>query len=237
MKSPERASVISMRSSPERPCPRDAPWRAPVATQHRPAPRRRTGRARAAQNVLGQSALLGGAGHAPCLLETHDSVLGGGVTLLGGLLEGGQVQMEPGARRRPRRRPPRRTGKFSECPRRRRGVRDVLIFSNMAVTSQMLGAFGAPIVFCRHLSYISTIARSIFRISREKIYRPPRHPRPFTAHHRCRRALPAIAALQLSSRALPFQDIVALGVGRARKGPIRRDRVGALCSGQHGLSE
>ena len=50
------------------------------------------------ENVLGQSALLGGAGHAPCLLETHDSVLGGGVTVLGGLLEGGQVQMEPEAR-------------------------------------------------------------------------------------------------------------------------------------------
>ena len=74
------------------------------------------------ENVLGQSALLGGAGHAPCLLETHDSVLGGGVALLGGLLEGGQVQMEPEvARRRPRRRPLRETGSFPECPRRRRG--------------------------------------------------------------------------------------------------------------------
>ena len=46
------------------------------------------------EDVLGQRALLGGAGHAPGLLEAHDGILRGHLTRLRGLLEGGQVQMQ-----------------------------------------------------------------------------------------------------------------------------------------------
>ena len=80
------------------------------------------------ENVLGLSALLGGAGHAPCLLETHDSVLGGGVALLGGLLEGGQAQMEPEARVAGLAGGHCESRQVSECAPSSRGIRDVLIF-------------------------------------------------------------------------------------------------------------
>lgn len=116
--------------------------------------------------------------------------------MLGGLLEGGQVQMESEARVAGlARRPPRGTGSFPECPApSSRELGDVLIFSNMAVTSQMLGAFRAPIVFCRHFIVHKYDCQEYFRISREKIYRPPRHhcaPLPRTTAAAAARPLPS----------------------------------------------
>ena len=46
------------------------------------------------EDVLGQRALLGGAGHAPGLREAHDGILRGYLARRRGLLEGGQVQVQ-----------------------------------------------------------------------------------------------------------------------------------------------